>query len=168
VAELSVAVGKRLCFDDGQLEELRVAAELHDVGKLAVPDEVLRKPGPLDGDEWHFIRQHPVVGERILNSSPALQNVARIVRASHEHWDGRGYVDGLVGTQIPLAARIIAVCDAFCAMTAVRPYSRALSRARAIDELRRCAGGQFDPAVVEAVCRELATPSTPELSRKGN
>src|SRR5207249_553727 len=125
---------------------------LHDVGKLAIPDDVLQKPGPLDVNEWAFIKQHTVMGERILVASPGWSGVGTIVRATHERWDGEGYPDGLVGEEIPLAARIIAVCDAFSAMTSQRPYRLPVTREMALTELRRCAGTQFDPAVIEAFC----------------
>jgi two-component system, cell cycle response regulator len=138
-----------------QIDELLRAAELHDVGKLGIPDVILDKPGPLDDDEWRLMRQHPAIGERILNADPVLQPVARLVRASHERWDGAGYPDGLAGTAIPLGARIIAACDALDAMTSDRCYQRARSLAEALAELRRCAGTQFDPDVVAALCARL-------------
>ena len=153
VAELSSAVGVRLGLRGQVLDQLRLAAELHDVGKLAIPVDVLQKPGVLTDDEWTFIRQHTVVGERVLLGSPSMREVARIVRATHERWDGEGYADGLAGDAIPLPARIIAVCDAYAAMTSDRPYRRALSASEALVELRRCAGTQFDPEVVFAFCR---------------
>jgi diguanylate cyclase (GGDEF)-like protein len=153
VAELSSAVGVRLGLRGQALDRLRLAAELHDVGKLAIPVDVLQKPGALTEDEWAFIHEHTVVGERVLLGSPSMREVARIVRATHERWDGAGYVDGLSGDSIPLAARIIAVCDAYAAMTADRPYRRALGAPEALAELRRCAGSQFDPEVVFAFCR---------------
>jgi HD-GYP domain-containing protein (c-di-GMP phosphodiesterase class II) len=137
------------------------AAELHDVGKMAVPDEILNKPGPLDRVEMGFIRQHTIVGERILAAAPSLSPVARIVRASHERWDGSGYPDGLKGEAIPLAARIVAACDAYYAMTSDRPYQAAVPRVDALAELRRCAGTHFDPAVVEAVCAEVESGHAP-------
>jgi HD-GYP domain-containing protein (c-di-GMP phosphodiesterase class II) len=124
------------------------AAELHDVGKMAVPDRILEKPGPLDTPEIDFIRRHTVVGERILSAAPALVPVARLVRASHESWDGAGYPDGLAGEQIPLGARVIAVCDAYHAMTSDRVYQSPVAPAAAVAELRRFAGSQFDPRVV--------------------
>jgi HD-GYP domain-containing protein (c-di-GMP phosphodiesterase class II) len=138
-----------------QIDELLRAAELHDVGKLGIPDAILDKPGPLDDHEWRLMRQHPAIGERILNADPVLQPVARLVRASHERWDGTGYPDGLAATAIPLGARIIAACDALDAMTSDRCYQRARSLPEALAELRRCAGTQFDPQVVAALCARL-------------
>jgi diguanylate cyclase (GGDEF)-like protein/PAS domain S-box-containing protein len=160
VADLAVRVGLRLGLGKQSLAELRVAAELHDIGKLAVPDEVLKKPGPLSKEEWWHIRRHPLVGQSILAASPALQNVGAIVRATHERWDGQGYVDTLAGQEIPVAARIISVCDAYTAMTSDRPYRAALTHDEALAELRRCAFTQFDPEIVRLVCAEL------ELTRK--
>ena len=152
VARLAVTVGRELGMSCDELTELRLAAELHDVGKLAIPDAVLRKPGPLTDDEWKFIHQHTLVGQRILGGEPALRRVGEIVRSTHERWDGAGYVDGLAGDAIPIAARIVAACDAFSAMNGGRPYRAALSRAAAIAELRRCSGSQFDPGVVDVLC----------------
>jgi diguanylate cyclase (GGDEF)-like protein len=153
VAELSTELGIRLGFEGQLLEQLRLAANLHDIGKLAIPESVLQKPGALTEQEWHFVRQHTIVGQRLIAGTPAMQEVGRIVRATHERWDGGGYVDGLATASIPLAARIIAVCDAYAAMTSNRPYRRALSPAHALAELRRGAGTQFDPEVVFAFCR---------------
>jgi len=131
------------------------AAELHDVGKVAIPDAILNKAGPLDEAEWSFMRRHTIIGERILLSAPALRPVARLVRSSHERWDGGGYPDGLAQEEIPLGARIVAVCDAFDAMTTDRPYRRRVSDAAALAELRGNAGTQFDPQVVKAFARTL-------------
>jgi two-component system cell cycle response regulator len=156
IGELALAVGRELQMGPEPLDEVARAAELHDVGKIAVPDAILDKPGPLDPVEWSFMRRHPLIGERILLAAPALRPVARLVRASHERWDGGGYPDGLRGDEIPLGARIVAVCDAFDAMTTERPYREPLPEAEAIEELRRCAGTQFDPMVVEAFCRAIA------------
>jgi HD-GYP domain-containing protein (c-di-GMP phosphodiesterase class II) len=114
---------------------------------------VLHKPGPLSDEEWEFMRRHPVIGERILSAAPALAQAAKLVRASHERFDGRGYPDRLAGEDIPLGARIIFVCDAYDAMTSGRPYRDGMSAAEALDELRRCAGTQFDPIVVDVFCR---------------
>jgi two-component system, cell cycle response regulator len=149
VGALAVAVGRELGMEVEALDELGRAAELHDIGKAAIPDAILDKPGPLDQDEWVFMRRHTLVGERILAAAPALLPVARLVRSSHERWDGRGYPDGLSGDAIPLGSRIVAVCDAFDAMIEDRPYAPAVEPETAIAELRRCGGGQFDPAVVE-------------------
>jgi diguanylate cyclase (GGDEF)-like protein len=149
VAVLAVAVARRLGFQAEGLDEVARAAELHDVGKVAVPDAILHKPSSLDEFEWQLMRQHTIVGERILAAAAALRPVAKLVRSSHERWDGGGYPDNLAGTDIPLGARIIAVCDAFDAMTSDRPYRAGATAAQALTELRRCAGSQFDPAVVD-------------------
>ena len=117
---------------------------------MAIPSAILTKADPLDDEEWDYMRRHSVIGERILTGIPALQEVARLVRASHEWWDGGGYPDGLVGDQIPVGAQIIAVADAFCAMTEPRPYAEARSIESALAELRSCSGTQFSPAVVSA------------------
>jgi two-component system cell cycle response regulator len=152
VSSLAVRVGERLLLEFDELEELRLAAELHDVGKLAIPDVVLQKRGPLDATEWIFMRSHTLIGQRILGAAPALRAVGTIVRSTHENWDGSGYPDALAGEAIPLAARIIAVCDAYSANTSDRPYRAARTRAEAVAELLRCAGTQFDSRVVEALC----------------
>jgi two-component system, cell cycle response regulator len=156
VAVLSLEVAARLELSWEEWSVLRVAAELHDVGKLAIPDSILLKTEPLTRDEWDFIRRHTEVGQRILTATPALHHVGRIVRASHERWDGRGYPDGLRGERIPLAARIIAVCDAFTAMTSERPYGVRMTTNQALAELTRCAGRQFDPGVVAAFAKVVA------------
>jgi HD-GYP domain-containing protein (c-di-GMP phosphodiesterase class II) len=127
------------------------------VGKVAIPDAILDKPGPLDEAEWEFMRQHTVVGERILQAAPALQRVAVLVRSTHERMDGDGYPDGLAGPDIPLIARIVAVCDAFDAMTSDRSYRRAMSTEVAMAELDECSGAQFDPTVVDAIRHLIAT-----------
>jgi diguanylate cyclase (GGDEF)-like protein len=150
VAELVVAVSRELALERGEIATARRAAELHDVGKLAIPDAILSKPGALDDQEWEFMRQHTIVGERIVASATSLNDVGPIIRSSHERWDGGGYPDRLAGEAIPLGARIIAVCDAYDAMTTTRPYREAMSEADAMAELRRCAGHQFDPRVVAA------------------
>ena len=151
VARLARAVGEELALPEADLQELVLAAELHDVGKLAIPDSILSKPGTLTEDEWLFVHRHTVIGERILSSAPALSRISRIVRSTHERIDGLGYPDALSGDQIPLLSRIVAACDAFHAMTEDRPYRPALNVEDAMAELRRCSGTQFDPVVVEAV-----------------
>jgi two-component system cell cycle response regulator len=148
VAALAAAVARRLGLSDDEIARIRLAADLHDVGKLAIPDAILCKPGPLDEDELDVMRNHTVIGERILSACPALSDAGPLVRASHERWDGRGYPDGLAGRDIPLGARILAVADAFDAIVTERCYSPSQTVAEALDELRRCAGTQFDPAVV--------------------
>jgi two-component system cell cycle response regulator len=159
VSQLSTAVARRLGIEGEALDVIRRAAELHDIGKMAVPDAVLEKPGPLDAEEWEFIRDHTIVGERILREAPALAPVADLVRSSHERWDGEGYPDGLAGEEIPFGARIIFACDAYEAMTRERPYAAAMRPEDAVAELRRCAGTQFDPSVIEVLCAELGSPA---------
>jgi two-component system, cell cycle response regulator len=150
VADLVEAVGRRLRVPAEQLETLRQAAEVHDIGKVAIPEQILGKPGALTEDEWEFVRRHTLIGERVLAAAPALGQVARLVRSTHERYDGTGYPDGLTGQEIPLGARIIAVCDAFDAMTSDRPHAAGMTVEQALRELLRCAGTQFDPEVVEA------------------
>jgi diguanylate cyclase (GGDEF)-like protein len=148
VAQLARSVGEEMGLAGEELEEVVRAAELHDVGKVAVPDAILHKPGPLTQLEWDYMREHTAAGDRILSAAPALQNVARLVRASHERYDGRGYPDRLMGEEIPLGARIVSVCDAYHAMITDRPYRDAMSSGAALEELHRWAGRQFDPEVV--------------------
>ncbi len=161
VSSLAGRVGERLGLAPDELEELRLAAELHDVGKLAVPDVVLQKRGPLDPTEWGFIHSHTLIGQRILGAAAALRPIGAVVRSTHENWDGTGYPDGLAGEAIPLAARIIAVCDAYSAITSDRPYRDARTPAEAVAELRSCSGRQFDPQVVELFCTVLADEDEP-------
>lgn len=151
VGRLATMIGRRLGMAAQELDELQLAAELHDIGKAAIPDAILNKAGALSDAEWKFMLRHTIVGERILGSAPALGRVAKLVRSSHERWDGGGYPDGLAAGKIPLGARIIFVCDAFTAMTSERPYYPARHPDEAILELRGGAGTQFDPRVVEAL-----------------
>ena len=155
VAELSRACAIKLGLDGEQVDEVVRAAELHDVGKIAIPDSILLKPGPLSEAEWVQMRTHTIVGQRILAAAPALAPVGRLVRSSHERWDGGGYPDALAAEQIPLGARIVAACDAFDAMVSDRPYRDGMSYEDAIGELRACAGTQFDPRVVDALLAVL-------------
>jgi len=157
VAELAIRVARRLGLGGEALDEIGRAAELHDIGKVGIPDAILNKPSDLTDGEWEFIYQHTILGERILHGAPALRPVARLVRASHERWDGAGYPDRLRGEEIPLGARIVAVCDAYEAMTANRTYRAAVSHNLACQELRRSAGTQFDPEVVDAFLTEIET-----------
>jgi diguanylate cyclase (GGDEF)-like protein len=150
---LARAVG----LDDETVELIIRAGDLHDVGKLGIPDEIIAKPGPLSEREWEFMRQHTVMGERIIAAAgPSLERIAPLVRASHERWDGRGYPDGLAGEEIPLGARIITICDSYRAMLSERPYKRAMAAPDALAELRRCAGTQFDPQLVAVFCGLIA------------
>ena len=156
VTGLCRAVAERMRVATEELGPILQAASLHDIGKAAIPDSILDKPGPLNAEEWTFMRTHTVIGERILTAAPALTKAARVVRSCHEHWNGSGYPDGLAGRDIPLGARIIAVCDAYDAMVSDRPYRSRMSPEVALEELRRCAGSQFDPAVVNAFAGVLA------------
>ena len=162
VSRMAELVARQLDVPDDQVASIVHAAELHDIGKVGVPDAILSKPGPLDPDEWTFMRRHTIIGERIIAGAPALAQVGHLVRSSHERWDGAGYPDQLAGEAIPIGSRIIALCDAFDAMLSERPYQRRRSMSEALAELRRCAGTQFDPAVVDAfrsvVADELARP----------
>jgi two-component system cell cycle response regulator len=150
VAELATATGRRLRLRGDELDELALAARLHDVGKSTVPDEILSKSAALDVDEWEVIRRHPAAGERILCAAPSLAGVARIVRSTHERIDGCGYPDGLNGDPIPIGAGIVAVCAACGAMISARPSATAHTPHQAGAELRRCAGAQFDRFAVDA------------------
>jgi diguanylate cyclase (GGDEF)-like protein len=152
VAALADDVARHLGIDERGALQIRYAAELHDIGKVAIPDTILTKPGPLDGDERAFIRRHTLIGERILAAAPALAPIAKLVRASHERFDGHGYPDAIAGEEIPLGARIISVCDSFDAMITDRPYNPGRPVDAALAELRRHAGSQFDPRVVAAFC----------------
>ena len=156
IADLAVAVGRALGVDDDGLRDLRYGAIFHDIGKIAIPDAILNKPGPLTEDELAVVRRHPEVGEQILSPVPFLAGVRRIVRHDHERWDGNGYPDGLRGAAIPLGARIVLVVDAYHAMCSDRPYRSAMSTEEAREELRRHAGTQFDPEVVDALLDVLA------------
>lgn len=150
IAELAVAVGERLGMGADELEDLRFGGIFHDIGKIAVPDGILLKPEPLSDEERAVIERHTIVGQRILAPVPNMEGVGRLVRASHERWDGGGYPDGLAGDEIPLGARILAVVDAWHAMVSDRTYRTGIGPAAAERELRANAGTQFDPAVVEA------------------
>lgn len=152
VAHLAVLTAHQLRVPDADVERIHLAALLHDVGKTAIPDSLLLKPGALDALEWELMRTHTLIGERIVSGAAPLAHTAGLVRSSHERFDGDGYPDGLSGNQIPQGSRIIAVCDAFDAMTNDRSYRRAVSSVHALLELRRSAGTQFDLAVVNAFC----------------
>ena len=170
VADLAARTARRLGLPDEEVELTRLAASLHDLGKLAIPEEILRKPGPLTEPERMVLERHPQIGFRMLESL-GVDPVADWVLHHHERWDGSGYPDGLPGDRIPLGARIIFVADAYDAMTSERVYRRRVAPQHAIAELERCAGSQFDPEIVAALANELALqdappqqPSPPEAS----
>ena len=169
VAELASATAESLGVAEAEVTRIGLAAQLHDIGKTAIPESILSKPSALNDEEWAFMRRHTLIGERIIAAAPSLAHTANLVRSSHEWLDGTGYPDGLAGEDIPLGSRIIAVCDAYDAMVAPRPY-RSQSHPRAGNlELRRCAGTQFDPAVVEAFCAiraQTIQPSTTAYPRR--
>ena len=156
VAELAEAVALKLALPAEETARIRLAATLNDIGKVAIPDAILEKPGPLSAEDWRFLYRHTLVAERILAGAPDLAKIAGIVRWSHERVDGKGYPDGLKGDEIPLAARIVFVCDAFDAMITKRPYADALTVDEALEELRRCGGTQFDPQVVRVFTEVVA------------
>ena len=149
VTELAEALARRLGWGEERIASLRLGGPLHDIGKLAVSDDVLRKEGRLDADELAEIREHPKNGARLLLRVAALRAAIPYVLYHHERWDGTGYPSGKAGEEIPLEARILAVADAFDAMTSDRPYRRALTLEQALAEVDRCAGTQFDPRVAE-------------------
>jgi len=159
VTKLAEAIALRLGWDEERLDLLKLGGPLHDVGKLGVSEEVLAKPGRLDEQELAQIREHPKLGARILLRVTALRGALPYVLYHHERWDGGGYPTGRAGEQIPLEARVLAVADAFDAMTSDRPYSRALDLDEALAEVARCAGTQFDPAIVRVFLELFAEPA---------
>jgi putative nucleotidyltransferase with HDIG domain len=160
VIALSLEIADELGLDEDERRLVEFGALLHDVGKIAMPKEIINKPGPLDDDEWSIMRTHTLEGQKMLDKvGGSMTDVGAIVRASHERWDGEGYPDGTAGEDVPLPARIVAVADAFSAITTTRPYRRAQSAEFAIKELRECAGTQFDPEVVDALVAVLARPA---------
>ena len=168
VVELASAVAWRLGLDEDATRDVEQVALLHDVGKVGIPDVVLQKQGPLDEQEWELMRQHPIVGEHIIAGTPGLSHLAPAIRAEHEHWDGGGYPDGLAGEAIPLASRITLACDALNAMTSDRPYRAAMTLERAREELRACAGTQFDPRAVDALLAEVSPPADGGLTDRSD
>jgi HD-GYP domain-containing protein (c-di-GMP phosphodiesterase class II) len=162
VVELAAGVADRLGLDRRARHRTELGALLHDVGKIRIPKEILLKPGPLDDDEFAEMKRHTIYGQELLDRvGGPLSEIGTVVRGSHERYDGRGYPDGLAGRAIPLESRIVGTCDAFSAMTTDRPYRAALPLADALDELRRCAGTQFDPAVVDALCAIVDSGAEP-------
>jgi len=155
VVELVASVARGLGLGPREISHIKAAALLHDIGKVAIPDHILNKAGPLDDAEWAVMREHPVVGERILRAIPGMGPIARIVRHEHERFGGGGYPDGIAGEEIPIGARIILACDAYHAMTSDRPYRKSIGHAEAIRELVEHAGTQFDPRVTEVLIGAL-------------
>ena len=160
IAYRAIALGRRLGLERNQIDDISLAAGLHDIGLLAVPEAILDKPTRLDQAELAILRAHPFAGERIIAAAAELGSVARIVGAASERYDGTG-IRGLAGDEIPLGARIIAAAAAFTAMTSTRPHVPAVSGEEALRELRRCSATQFDPRVVEALAAELSEETTP-------
>ncbi len=159
VIALALQIADEMGLDEDERRLVEFGALLHDVGKIAVPKEIINKAGPLDDDEWAIMKQHTVYGQQMLDRvGGSMTDVGVIVRASHERWDGKGYPDGSAGPDTPLAARIVAVADTFSAITTTRSYRRAQTPEEAIGELRRCAGTQFDPAAVDACIAVLQRP----------
>ncbi len=164
IAEASVALARSIDLPAGELDRIRTASLLHDLGKLAIPDEILSKRGDLAASEWRVVTEHPKIGQVVLEQAGALRDAATIVLHHHEWYDGRGYPHGLAGTEIPIGARIVSIADAYEAMIGGRPYRDAITHDEAIAELRRQAGVQFDPELVEmfAVLYPTGVPWEPE------
>ena len=148
---LAGRVARELGLSPEAVVEIERAAELHDIGKVGIPEGILHKPGRLTAEERSFVQRHTLIGQHILDAAPALAPAGLLVRSSREHWDGSGYPDQLAGTDIPIGARIILACDAYDAMTTDRPYRRAIPPHAALAEVARCAGSQFDPRIVRAL-----------------
>jgi putative nucleotidyltransferase with HDIG domain len=162
VAHYCTLVGRHLKMPESEVEELRLAAVLHDVGKIGIPERILNKQGALEPEEFEVMKAHAVLGAKILEPLRSLPRIQRIVRHHHERWDGSGYPDGLVGEAPPLAARLIAIADAFDTMVSQRTYKLARSRQEAFEELRRCSGTQFDPDLVEAFLEAVSKEAPAE------
>jgi HD-GYP domain-containing protein (c-di-GMP phosphodiesterase class II) len=154
-----VRVAERLGVSEAIRRQTELGALLHDIGKIHIPDAIINKPGKLDAQEWAIMKTHTILGQEMLDRvGGLLTTVGLVVRASHERYDGDGYPDGLAGEAIPLGARIVAACDAFNAMTTTRSYRKALPVSDAVEELLRCSGTQFDPAVVDALLTVVGDP----------
>jgi diguanylate cyclase (GGDEF)-like protein len=168
IADASVALARAIDLPEGELERIRTASLLHDLGKLAIPEEILAKPGDLGAAEWRVVTEHPKIGQVVLEQAGALRDAATIVLHHHEGYDGRGYPHGLAGGEIPVGARIVSIVDAYEAMVAGRPYRAAISHEEAIGELRRQAGVQFDPELVEVFAEVFASGVPWEIDRTGH
>jgi len=167
IAELAGAVCERLGIPAGESRIIRLGALLHDIGKIGIPEAILRKPGPLSAEEMARMQEHPDIGARILEPVPYFADLVPLVRSSHERWDGGGYPDGLGGPAIPLGSRVIAVCDAFHAMIEDRVYRKALSVEGAVAEIERCSGTQFDPACAAALVAVVREAGSGRVARGG-
>ena len=168
VSDMAERICRFVGLPDEQTEIIHMAAHVHDIGKISVPDSILVKPGPLDEKEWSKIRRHPRAGADILRKHAGLNEIADIVLHHHERWDGKGYPDGLKGCDIPLGSRIIAICDSIDAMTSERPYRETLSHEACREEIRRNRGLMYDPKIVDVVLREwddVVTPGCPYAMR---
>jgi diguanylate cyclase (GGDEF)-like protein len=161
VAALAGTVAEALGLPEHEVRRIGLAARLHDIGKTAIPAAILEKPGPLDEREWEFVRRHPLIGERIVLAAPALANTAPLIRSSHERLDGQGYPDGLKGSEIPVGSRIIAVCDAYDAMTSDRIYRPSITVDEALQRLKHQAGTHFDATIVDTFCSAISLHHTP-------
>jgi putative nucleotidyltransferase with HDIG domain len=162
VLGLALDVAGRMGLGPDELRTVEFGALLHDIGKVAVPKQIINKPGKLDAREWEIIKTHTVEGQRMLDRIGGFMGeVGKIVRSHHERWDGGGYPDGLCGEDIPIAARIVSACDTFNAMTTTRSYRKAMPVASALAELHACAGSQLDPRVVDAIVAVVAEPASP-------
>ncbi len=165
IAELAGAVCEQLEIVPAETRMIRLAALLHDIGKIGIPEAILRKEGPLDDDEWAMMHEHPRIGARILEPVPYFADLVPLVACSHERYDGRGYPDGLTSERIPLGSRVIAVCDAFHAMTEDRVYRKAMPISEAMAEIERCAGSQFDPVCAQALLVVVRSQGWPRITR---
>jgi HD-GYP domain-containing protein (c-di-GMP phosphodiesterase class II) len=164
VTVLAEAVAVRLGWSPDRIDALRLGARLHDVGKLGISLRVLTKPGPLDELELRVVQTHPLVGARLVVAAGQVRTALPYVLYHHERWDGGGYPTGRSGEEIPLEARVLALADAYDAMTSTRPYRRAVSGEQALEEIERCAGTQFDPAIAELFVEEWAAGRVPVAS----
>ncbi len=165
IAELAASVCAQLRIPAAKTRMIRLGALLHDIGKIGVPEAILHKDGPLDADEWIVMQEHPRIGARILEPVPYFADLVPLVASSHERYDGEGYPDRLAGDAIPLGSRVIAVCDAFHAMTEDRVYRKAMPVEEALREIVRCSGTQFDPACVDAMVAVVRAKGLPRFSR---
>jgi diguanylate cyclase (GGDEF)-like protein len=169
IADLAADLGRAVGLPDGDIDRIRTASLLHDLGKLAIADEILSKPAPLDAAEWRSIVEHPKIGQVVLEQAGSIRDAAQIVLHHHEWYDGRGYPHGLAGSEIPVGSRIVAIADAYEAMISVRPYKRAMSHREAIAELRRQRGVQFDPELVDvfvSLVRDRAEAPAPKAAAR--